>query len=303
MRLLSLLILLCIVAPPRADVPAQPVPLKINGVDNAFQVGPKIICGAVPRGAASFKALAARGIKTILSVDGAPPDVATAQQFGLRTVHIPVEYSGVERTAALKIARAVRDLPGPVFIHCHHGKHRGPAAAALAAMSVEKWNHAQALALLKQAGTSPHYAGLWHDVRDFKAPTKHELDAVPARFPAVAPVPPMAAAMVQIDARWEHLRQIQKAGWKAPATHPDLDPPHEALLLREAWRELARAARKTRPSASQMDFQRHLHEAEGAAVQLEAALRKSDASRANDALTRIGAGCASCHAAHRDRRR
>ncbi len=41
-------------------------------------------------------------------------------------------HGGISRDQSLTIARAVQDLPGPVFIHCHHGKHRGPTAAVMA---------------------------------------------------------------------------------------------------------------------------------------------------------------------------
>ncbi len=34
-----------------------------------------------------------------------------------------------------KTAKAVRDLPGKIYIHCHHGKHRSAAAAATACVT------------------------------------------------------------------------------------------------------------------------------------------------------------------------
>ena len=57
-----------------------------------------------------------------------------------------IRASRVDGTAA--IAGAVAALPGPVFVHCHHGMHRGPAAAAVCAMSKEGWDRRQALAWL-----------------------------------------------------------------------------------------------------------------------------------------------------------
>ena len=46
--------------------------------------------------------------------------------------------------------------------------------------------------------------------------------------------------MVQVDERWDHLKAVQKAGFKAPPDQPDIDPPHEALQLVEQFRELVR---------------------------------------------------------------
>src|SRR5438094_677830 len=85
-------------------------------------------CGGCssPDGDEGFHSLQQLGIKTIVSVDGARPEVDLARKYGLRYVHLPIGYDAVPREQALRIARAIRDLPGPVYIHCHHGRHRGP---------------------------------------------------------------------------------------------------------------------------------------------------------------------------------
>jgi protein tyrosine/serine phosphatase len=62
---------------------------------------------------------------------------------------------------AAELAKAVRDLPGPIYIHCHHGKHRSPAAAAVACVAAGLLAPERAPAVLKEAGTSPNYRGLF----------------------------------------------------------------------------------------------------------------------------------------------
>ena len=84
------------------------------------------------RGDGGFGYLQEQGVRTIISVDAAEPDVALAEAFGMRYVHIPIGYGAVDAKTKLKLTRAVRDLPRPIYVHCHHGKHRGPTAAALA---------------------------------------------------------------------------------------------------------------------------------------------------------------------------
>src|SRR5262249_21685483 len=79
-----------------------------------------LFTGAQPEGAAGFDALREMGVRTIVSVDGARPDVAAAAARGMRYVHIPVTYAEVTTEQRLEIARAIRDLPGPVYLHCHH---------------------------------------------------------------------------------------------------------------------------------------------------------------------------------------
>ena len=272
-------------------------PLKIAGVHNAFQWTGKVISGSCPDGEAGFKALADRGVKTILTVDGATPDVELATKYGMRYVHIPVEYSGIAQVDALRIARAVRDLPGPIFIHCHHGIHRGPTATALAVIASGELTNEQALAALKQAGTGANYEGLWKVVREFKVPTKEQLDAADNTFPARAKVQALAGHMVNIDERFTGLKAVQAAQWGTPKEHPDLDPAHEALMLREGFAE---AARSEEAKKLPEDFRERLNAAEGAAIALESALREKDNAAAQKAYLSVQASCSSCHKLYRD---
>jgi protein tyrosine phosphatase (PTP) superfamily phosphohydrolase (DUF442 family) len=278
-----------------ADGPAKS--LDLIGIHNAFSLGEKIYSGSCPEGEAGFRALAEKGVKTVISVDGARPDEKWVVKYGMRYVHIPVHYSGITRDEQLTIARAVRDLPGPVFIHCHHGIHRGPTAAVIAAMATENWSNEEALAAMKQAGTAPNYTGLWADARQFKKPTKEELDKADATFPAAVAISSLAEAMVSIDERWEHIRAIRAAAWSTPRESPDLDPPHEALMLREDFRELHRAGEKEKRPA---DYLQKMAAAELAAQKLEDALRGKEPEKAQAAFEEIGKNCKSCHANHRD---
>src|SRR5207253_1228560 len=125
---------------------------------------------------------------------------------------------------------------GPVYLHCHHGKHRGPAVAAVAHRCLdESCSAEQALAEMRRAGTDPRYTGLFAAPRNVRQPSKGELDRIPPDFPEAATVAALAQVMVQIDERWERLKQVRAAGWKAPLAHPDLDPAHEALQLAEQY--------------------------------------------------------------------
>ena len=273
------------------------VPVDLGPIHNGFQLSRNIYSGSCPYGDAGFKALAAKGIKTIITVDGARPDEATAKKYGMRYVHIPVTYSGITRAQALSIARAVRDLPGPVFIHCHHGKHRGPTAAILAIMVNEGWTTDQAQAAMTQAGTAPGYKGLWANAREWKQPTKEELDKADNTFPANVKIEGTAAVMVDIDERWEHLGEVRQADWSTPANHPDIDPPHEALILREHFTELLRLPETAKMPA---DYREKLTQAAAAALTLEEAIREKDKGKAQQAYKDIDAACGSCHAAYRN---
>ena len=231
-------------------------------------------------------------------MDGARPDVERAHKFGLRYVHLPIGYEGVPEDQGKRIAKAVRDLPGAVYVHCHHGKHRGPAAAAVAHLCVdERCGVETALDEMRRAGTDPHYAGLYAAPRDLRRPTREELDRVPDDFPEVAQVAGLAQVMVQIDERWDRLKEARAAGWKVPLAHPDIDPPHEALQLVEQYRE---ALRLLEVDARPEELRRWLAEAEKDAEGLEAALRGRAGVGVEAAWKKAGAACTRCHAGHRD---
>ena len=273
------------------------VAVDLGPIHNGFRLGKKIISGSCPYGDAGFAALKAQGVKTIVTVDGAKPNVELAAKYGMRYVHIPVAYGGLTRAQELDIIRAIRDLDGPVFVHCHHGEHRGPTAAVLAAMALEGWTNEDGLSALSQAGTSKGYAGLWGDVREFKLPTKAEIDAADNSFPSSAPIAAIAESMVTIDHHFDAIKEVKAAGWRAPAAHPDVDPPHEALLLAEQFREIKRTPQA---QAFPTDFMKHLDEAETAATALEAALRGEDVAAKETAFKTVGANCGSCHKLYRN---
>jgi protein tyrosine phosphatase (PTP) superfamily phosphohydrolase (DUF442 family) len=279
-------------------------PVDMAGLHNVIQVSEKLFSGGVPEDNAGFESLKQLGIKTILSVDGARPDVARAKEFGMRYVHLPIGYDGVSQEQAMMLARAVRDLPGPIYLHCHHGKHRSPAAAAAVQFCLDdKCTVAQAVDIMKRAGTDLRYTGLLAGPQQLKRPTRQALDNVTVDFPEVAEIAALAKSMVRIDEHWDHLTLIKKADWKTPKNHPDLDPPHEALQLREHYRELARLPDvQKRPT----DFKTWLADSEKAARELEEGLRQcaKATTMGTDALDktyqRTRSLCTQCHAKYRD---
>ena len=119
---------------------------------------------------------------------------------------------------------------------------------------------------------------------------------MPADFPEAAAVPALAEAMVGIDHRWDGMKAIRKAGWKAPAQHPDLDPAHEALLLAAAYREAARL-----PKLAE-ELRRGLVGVGEDARDLESALRSGKGTQAAAArYARVKTACARCHTRFREK--
>lgn len=283
----------------------QPEKLATKHLPNAVRVHTKVISGGLPDGEAGYAELQSLGVKTVISVDAAKPDVELAEKHGLRYVHLPHSYNGIPDQRALELAKAVSELPGPVYIHCHHGKHRSPAAAAVACIGAGMIDHRVADQTLEIAGTSPNYRGLYQATVAAQKIDAEKLAALPADFPATVEPSPMAEAMGQLEHTHDHVKQLAANDWNMLAKLPDLDAPHEALLLREHYTEMLRTD-ETR--AQPEEFQQLMREGEAAALALEQALadwhnagRPAEApAAAKEAFEKVTKNCKACHERFRD---
>jgi protein tyrosine phosphatase (PTP) superfamily phosphohydrolase (DUF442 family) len=262
------------------------------GLHNVIEVADGLLSGSEPEGAEGFASLAKLGVKTVISVDGARPAVDAAHEHGLRYIHIPIGYDGVPKPAVAALARAAREVEGRIYIHCHHGKHRGPAAAACVAARNVSGN--DALKILEMAGTGREYPGLWRDVAACTAPSPDETSP---ELVEVAEVDSLTAAMAGVDRQWDNVKLCREAGWTTPPAHPDLTPAQAALLLREAFHE----AKRTIP-ADRFDgqFREWLADAESLASQIEQNLKSAKSAEAARRFDLLDQTCKRCHAKYRN---
>ncbi|EMI21132.1 hypothetical protein RMSM_01919, partial [Rhodopirellula maiorica SM1] len=72
----------------------------------------RIYSGAQPDDESAFAEIAKLGVRTVVSVDGARPDVAAAKRAGLRYVHIPIGYDGVGQAASESIVNLIKNAEG-----------------------------------------------------------------------------------------------------------------------------------------------------------------------------------------------
>ncbi|MBC7834461.1 MAG: hypothetical protein H7Y88_05085 [Phycisphaerales bacterium] len=271
-----------------------------HALHNVHRINDRLISGAIPESPGAFDELRAMGVKTIISVDGATPNVAAAEARGMRYVHIPTTYATVTAEQQLEIARAIRDLPGPVFLHCHHGKHRGPAAAASAAVALGMMTSEQGVEFMKTAGTAPSYAGLYSCVGAAVVASPGAISAAPDDFPAIRRVSGIVGAMVEVDLAFENLRSISAAGWKVPADHPDLVPAAEAGRLTDNLR-LSHEDPTVASRASADDLSIMLTDAAIKAGSLEEAIVAGRPAKELDAAFKlVQSSCKDCHVKHRD---
>lgn len=283
----------------------SPGRLASAGLPNAIRLNDRVISGGLPRGESAFQELRALGVTTVISVDAVKPEIALAKKHSLRYVHLPHGYDGIPENRVQELAAAVKRSSGPVYIHCHHGKHRSPTAAAVACIATGLMQPADALAVLKMAETNENYRGLFQAVQAARRLSDRSLDDATIELPELAELPPLAEAMASVDLTYDRLKAMAGNRWSPPTDEPDLDPRHEALLLREQFAELIRS----RESANRpKQFQQLLRDAETAAADLKTSLRTRSASeRNNDELSRLNRAletvtqkCAECHRTFRD---
>ena len=289
-------------ATPRPITVAAPTlaadkPADYPGLHNVVAYTDGLYSGSQPEGP-GLETLANMGIRTIVSVDGATPDVETAKALGIRYVHLPIGYDGIDEARKLELARACRDLPGPMYVHCHHGKHRSAGAAAAMAIGLGKLNSEQAAARMKVSGTAPDYKGLWACASDTRVASEEQLAAASASFPSRWKTTGLVQGMVSIDESLEHVKEIEKAQWKTPAAHPDLVPAAEVGRIAHVLRELEDDSEvKQKPA----DFLAMLKASTAAAEALEKGiLDGASVADLGAKMKALNQSCKDCHGPYRN---
>lgn len=186
-----------------------------SGLHNTFRIGEKLYSGSEPATEEDFAALKAQGITTIVSVDGTEPHLEIVERLGMRYIHIPIGYDQVDPQSVLCLARVAREIDVPVYLHCHHGKHRGPAAVAVLAQLQGSMNVDQARRFMQAAGTGEQYRGLWQSSLHFETPAP---DAELPELVSRSEVEPMAQAMARLEHSLSELAEMVRSDARnAPA--------------------------------------------------------------------------------------
>lgn len=271
-----------------AKYPQTPV-----GIHNFMRLSDRVLSGSEPENEESFSALAAMGVTTIVSVDGAIPAVESARKHGLQYVHIPFGYDAIPLEAQYQLIRVLRDTTGPIYFHCHHGKHRGPAGAAIVCQAEGTADKRRALQILTEAGTGRDYAGLWRDVEQFQMPS--EETKLPELF-EVAEIRSLTAAMAQISRSFDAVSAFQKAGWQSSAQESQQTATHSALLLQE---ELHEALRNSSMDYDD-EFRDEMAESDRIATALYESLKGGRLTDAAMGLADLESCCTKCHNSYRN---
>jgi hypothetical protein len=286
-----------------------PEPRELPGLHNVFTLSENIISGGEPEDRAALVELAGLGIKTILTVDGKTPDVEGAAALGMRYVHVPIQYSGITEDELLRMAKTFRELEAPFYVHCYHGKHRGPAAAAIGRVLLDGLSREQAIAEMRQwCSTSEAYEGLYGTVAKAQLPTAEQSAAFDFDFDAAQAADGVRGQMVRVARNWDQLKHSKRRAWAPDPGHPDLNPSQEALQLELVFAaclefqadpadDFAGDPRFTKWLEAARDGSRDLAQAlKGAAGATDEGWKEA----ANVAYGQLKSSCADCHGAYRN---
>ncbi|MDA0668146.1 MAG: hypothetical protein O3A95_09810 [Planctomycetota bacterium] len=255
-----------------------------------MQVSPSIYSGAQPHTAAAFASLKELGIKTVVSVDGARPNIEAAALEGLQYIHIPIGYDAISESAGDAFAKVMAEAELPVYFHCHHGRQRGPAGAAIALRASTHCDATTALAVLEAAGTSAKYSGLWRDVEGWMAPRPGKLTA---ELVSIQELPTFTVKMADLDRTWDRIKLLRKADWESVSLIPETQ-----LLLQQLQDSAGQI-----PAEYIQDQKLHsgLEEVIGFAERLQRAAEALDKDLLEESYSDLRASCNDCHADYRNK--
>lgn len=278
-----------------------PLRCETRSLPNVVQVHDDVYSGGMPAGEDAFLELVSLGVKTIVSVDGLKPDVDTARDHGLKTVHLPQGYDGISPDQTDALAKAVRVLEKPIYFHCHHGKHRSPAAASVGCVSNGLMTADDVPKVLQLAGTGLQYRGLHRDATRARRIHPDVLDRLNIVFRETAEVRPIAEAMVAIDETFEAIEVAASA--ERLSRQEDVFPA-DVLTLQEHFTELLRTEEM---AAQPQRFRDMLKASEATSRELHQLLESAATNRERSKRTepkklveQIRHQCTTCHRSFRD---
>lgn len=268
-----------------------------HAIHNLHQLADGLWSGSEPLGTPAYNELAKLGIQTVVSVDAVAPDKALADQYNIRVVHLPIGYDGIPEQRTKQLAVAVATLPRPIYLHCHHGKHRGPAAICVGAIGAGEITNEQAADFMALAGTSPDYPGLWRSAEFAEALDDQILADKSINLPEQADIGDFPSAMAEIDRLNELLWLCADNNFVAPEDHPDLAP---VSLVGQIHYLLRSLESDSLTQSEGVIFQEMLLDSSVLASQIESQITTGAIENAMTTMNTLTDSCVRCHEQFRD---
>jgi hypothetical protein len=273
-------------------------PMYYGGLKQVVAFQEFIISGAKPEGRVGFESLMKMDVSMIVCVDGVTPDVKTAQEYGIKTVHIPLKYEAPTDEQIFDLTTVVSRIDrGNVYIHCHQGKHRSAAAAAIVSIALGSLTLDEAKERMEVSQTSHEYKGLWEAVEQTTVINVFDLLLNEKAYPSIVEPTGLMSQMIAMNGAMDNLIRIQNSNWKAPIDHPDLVGAAEAGMIADTFRNIQLG---DEANAFSVDFETLLVNAIRHASSLEdALLQRLPMVELDVYIQRVEHSCMNCHAAFR----
>ena len=266
--------------PPTQSVPSPP-PISVKF--NFQQLTPNLMVGPRPS-PEQIEELSALGIQKVISVDALPPE-SSLWKKSIRVRHMPLGYRDLPKTLQLRLARELAADPVKTYVHCHHGKHRGPAAALAALRTLNQIDQAEAMVWLDRCGVE--YQGLRDAVQDAQPESSDEIQAAKP-LEEVAATRSLSRLMAEIDQVWDRLEKVPLP--KDPIARTQKE---DASQLVDLFRLSSESAGPVEPA-----YRKQMRQAIDLATELETQLQLGQDAAQMRATLR--ASCRACHRAFRD---
>lgn len=95
--------------------------------------------------AEGVKYLKKLGIKTVISISPSEKERNLLKDSGIALKEIPFEKEGPDKTVISGFLDTVKKSEGPVYVHCHSGKHRGGILGYIYRVKISGWQKDRAL--------------------------------------------------------------------------------------------------------------------------------------------------------------
>jgi protein tyrosine phosphatase (PTP) superfamily phosphohydrolase (DUF442 family) len=142
--------------------PAELQQARLDGVPRFAEVEPGFARGALPS-AEGIRALAARGYRTVVSLQHDDVERERVRAAGMEYIEIPMKCglfgapAPSERQARAFLAAVGDSAKRPVFVHCRHGRDRTGVMVALYRVARNGWTAERAVTETKERGIRPQY--------------------------------------------------------------------------------------------------------------------------------------------------
>ncbi|MEQ8820643.1 MAG: hypothetical protein RLY93_10385 [Sumerlaeia bacterium] len=235
-----------------------------------------------------------RGVRTILSIDEAPPGRTPAGRLGMSHLHNPVRPGRIEPAELYQILRTIIETQGNYLLHSRAADGRVLAIASLAAAWDEGQGNNRASVFFQGTGyeTPERMAGLWSDILDRYDDVRYfaaEAQPFELRFDA----PPRSLPQVMRDAgrAFDILAEAQAHHqWASPQAHSDTTPAYEARTVADTFAQWIAADPPVEPPMKAL-----MEETITKARALNEALLNGSREAADVAFWDLAVSCQTCH--------